>query len=448
MTFRQVGNPLRSEGGKVMAYAGKSASRLHIAGALHNGSAKGGVRSGGTGLDAQAVLLLLVLSLFNTANALSGTFVPVYLWKASQSYALIGWYTFSQIGTGGLTVWLAGKWVKQYNKMNTLRLGVALSGCFYLSVLLLAGAARQYYIPLGALNGIACGFFWLAYNVVYFEITEPNNRDRYNGWAGLLSSCAGIVAPWLSGIIISRMAGEAGYRIIFSVSIVIFGVSVVLSFWLRKRPAEGRYGWFLGLRELRERGNPWRKFVPAIMLQGVREGVFLFLVGLAVYIATRSEQKLGNFTLLTSLVALGSFWTVGRWLRPGWRRLSMLIGVIAVTAVIFPLLLGIHYGTLLVLGLGTSLFMPLYMIPMTSSVFDLIGRNEQSARARVEYIVLREAALTVGRLTGLTAYLLVLPGHPTERALTWLLIGVGAAPIAGWWLIRRYLGERGMAADR
>ncbi|AJY77435.1 MFS transporter [Paenibacillus beijingensis] len=416
---------------------------------MHKGDAEGKARSGGTGLDAQAVLLLLVLSLFNTANALSGTFVPVYLWKASQSYALIGWYSFSQFGISGLTFWLAGKWVKQYNKMNTLRLGVALSGCFYLTVLLLGNASRHYYIPLGALNGIAGGFFWLAYNVVYFEITEPNNRDRYNGWAGLLGSCAGIVAPWLSGLIISRSAGTAGYRIIFSVSIVIFAVSVVLSFWLRKRPAEGQYGWFLGVRELRERGNPWRKFVPAIMMQGVREGVFLFLVGLAVYIATRSEQKLGTFTLITSLVALGSFWTVGRWLRPRWRRLSMLVGVIAVTAVILPLLLGgIQYGTLLMFGIGTSLFIPLYMIPMTSSVFDLIGRNEQSARARVEYIVLREAALTAGRLIGLTAYLLVLPQHPTQRAITWLMLGVGAAPIAGWWLIRHYVGERRYAAKR
>lgn len=42
----------------------------------------------------------------------------------------------------------------------------------------------------------------------------------------------------------------------------------------------------------------------ALMAQGLREGVFMFLVGLMVYIATTNERKLGDFTLWTSLVGL------------------------------------------------------------------------------------------------------------------------------------------------
>ena len=141
-------------------------------------------------LDSQAVLLLVILTMFNTATALSGTFIPVYLWKESQSYALIGWFSFCQFAMVGISCWLAGKWVKQFNKMHALRLGVALSGCFYLSVLLLGAKSQNYFILLGMLSGIASGLFWLAYNVVYFEITGPDNRDRYNGWGGLLASGA------------------------------------------------------------------------------------------------------------------------------------------------------------------------------------------------------------------------------------------------------------------
>ena len=177
-------------------------------------------------------------------------------------------------------------------------------------------------------------------------------------------------------------------------------------------------------------------------MQGTREGVFFTLVGLIVYIATSSEQKLGNYTLVTSLVALISFWAVGKWLQVKWRGISMLIGVIAIAALIVPLLFGIHYGVLLLFGLGTALFMPLYMIPMTSSVFDLIGSSEESARSRVEYIVLREAALTVGRLFGLIVYLIVYPRHPSESALVWLLLGLGSAPVIGWFLLRPFQGAK------
>lgn len=395
-------------------------------------------------LEKQAVLLLAVQALYGVASALSGTFLPIYLWKASGSYTLIGWFTFAQIMTGGLTFWLAGKWVKEHNKMHSLRLGIALSGVFYCVVLLLGDKASHYHVLLGILSGLAVGLFWLAFNVVYFEVTEPDTRDRYNGWAGLLGSAAGILAPWISGLLITSMKGERGYRFVFALSLAIFTVSVVLSFWLKKRHGDGKYSWLLGYRQLRERGNPWRRLFPAIAAQGVREGVFMLLVGLTVYIATRSESKLGTYTLIVSLVSLISFWIAGKWMNKMKRELAMLIGVVMIAAVILPLFWQVSYITLLLFGIGTSLFMPLYVIPMTTRVFDLIGQSEEGARDREELIVLREAGLTFGRLAGLSVYLIVLPIHDSPRAVTWLLLIVGAVPIAGWWFMRPFLRKQAL----
>jgi YQGE family putative transporter len=393
-------------------------------------------------LNGQAALLLIVQVLYGIANALSGTFVPVYLWKASQSYMLIGWFTMGQYVMSGLTFWVVGKWVKEHNKMNSLRIGIILSGVFYCTVLLLGTQAKVYYLPLGLLNGMALGFFWIAYNVIYFEITDPDNRDRFNGWSGLLGSAAGIVAPWVSGLLITSMQGEKGYRLIFSLSLVIFSISVVLSFWLKKRHGPGSYNWKHGLQQLMQKGNPWRRMFPAIAAQGVREGVFMFLVGLTVYVATQNESKLGTFSLITSLVALFSFWIVSKILKKNNRKLAMLIGVIMIGIVILPLFWKVSYATLLMFGIGTSLFMPLYIIPMTSRVFDLIGQSEESAREREEFIVLREAGLVTGRVIGLSSYLIVLPLNHSAVAITWLLFAVGIFPIAGWWFMKPFLTEQ------
>ncbi|BBH24924.1 MFS transporter [Paenibacillus baekrokdamisoli] len=398
-------------------------------------------RLNGRQLDRQAILLLAVQGLLGIANALSGTFLPIYLWKASQSLALIGWFNLSQFAVSGLTFWLAGKWVKEHNKMNSLRLGVALSGVFYFVVLLLGKSAVTYAVPLGMFNGLSLGLFWVAFNVVYFEITEPGNRDRFNGWAGLLGSGAGIIAPWVSGLLITASKGERGYSIIFTISAIIFAIAAVLSFWLKRRESSGHYEWFHGIRQLRQPGNPWRQAVPALMAQGVREGVFMFLVGLLVYMATSNEQKLGNFSLITSLVALVSFWIIGKLLTPPRRNRAMMVGAFAITLVIVPLFMPLRYETLLWFGIGTALFIPLYIIPMTSTVFDLIGSNEQSAKQREEFIVLREAALTVGRILGISAYLVVLPFvDQAPQTVAWLMLAVGAFPIISWWLMRRFLG--------
>jgi YQGE family putative transporter len=392
-------------------------------------------------LGAQGVLLLVVQALYGVANALSGTFVPVYLWKASQSYMLIGWFTLGQYVMSGLTFYIAAKWVKEHNKMIALRTGIVLSGLFYCVVLLLGEQAKTYGVPLGVLNGVALGLFWVAFNVIYFEITGPDNRNRFNGWAGLLGSAAGMIAPWVSGLLITSLQGEKGYRLIFTISLVIYAISVVLSFWLKKRRAHGVYNWKHGFEQLAQRGNPWRRMFPAIMAQGVREGVFMFLVGLTVYTATRDESKLGSYTLITSLVALISFWLSGKLLSGKNRKIAMLIGAVMIAVVILPLFWGVTYSTLLMFGIGTALFLPLYMIPMTTRVFDLIGQSQESAEQREEFVVLREAGLVFGRVLGLASYLIVLPLNSSPLAITWLLFAVGVVPIVGWWLMRPFLAR-------
>lgn len=410
--------------------------------ALATASRNAARTSASAALGRQAVLLLAVQAMYGAANALSGTFVPVYLWKASESFAVIGWFTLTQHLASILTFWVTGRWVKRYNKMNALRTGIVCSGLFYMSVLLLGPEAGRYIVPLGILAGLAAGFFWMAYNVVYFEITEPENRDRYNGWAGLLGSFAGMVAPWISGLVIGLSAGSSGYRIIFSVSLGVFGAAALLSFFLAKRKAGGRYEWLYGMKQLREPGNPWRSAVPSLMAQGMREGVFMFLLGLLVYFSTGKEQSLGSFTLWTSLVALVSFWLIGRRLRPGNRGKAMLAGASVVSVLTALLFIDVSYPVLLLLGIGTALFMPLYVIPMTSAVFDMIGASAESVKKREELIVLRESGLIAGRVTGLIIYLAVVAFTQSTAALTWLLLIVGAAPIAGWLFLRGRLAAQ------
>lgn len=422
-------------------------SRLAMAaGRLREGGSSGHSQGGGARqagkLDHQAVLLLTVQAMFHTANALSGTFVPIYLYKASMSFMPLGWFALAQHLFSGLTFWIVGKWVKEYNKMNALRAGVLCSGLFYSVVLLLGKSAASYVIPLGMLNGLAMGFFWIAYNVVYFEITEPDNRDRFNGWAGLLGSGSGMLAPWISGLIISFAAGDAGYRIIFSVSLGVFAVAAVFSFFLEKRESVGTYDWLYGVKQLMKTGSPWRQAVPSLMAQGMREGVFIFLLGLLVFLSTGQEKSLGDFTLWTSLVALLSFWLIGRKLHAGNRSKAMLLGTTLIAAVTAIMFVDVGYTTLLLLGIGAALFMPLYVVPMTSAVFDMIGASKESASRREELIVLREAGLIIGRTIGLVIFLFVVSRTTSITALTWLLLGIGSAPILSWIFIRRRLIEQ------
>ena len=390
-------------------------------------------------LDAQSALLLIENMLFAAANALSGTFVSIYLWKAKSDFAMIGWFTLTHQLAMALTFWVAGKWVKEHNKMNCLRAGVVMSAVFYLLVLMLGLSSVNYIFLLGAVQGMASGFFWLAFNIVYFEVTSRETRDKFNGWAGLLGAGVGMLAPWISGLIIVHMAGTSGYRVIFSISLGIFVLGVAVSFFLKKRKIAGTYGWTYGFRHLRQGDTPWRPVCAALMAQGFREGVFGFMISLLVYIATTSEQKLGSYALVTSGVSFVSFWLVGRVLKPKYRSRGMLLGVLMVIAAILPFFWKVNYMTLLLFGIGTSLFLPLFTIPMTSSVFDLIGRDEESVRHREEFVILRELALNAGRMLGTLLFIAVVSQSTSAPVINTLLLVIGSAPFLSWLFMRKVL---------
>ncbi|WP_342555070.1 MFS transporter [Paenibacillus sp. FSL R7-0652] len=390
-------------------------------------------------LGRQSILLLGVNGLFALAGALSGTFLNVFLWKSRPDYAMLGWFTISQQLAIGLTFWLAGKWVKEHNKMNALRLGTGLSGVFYMLVLWTGARAVDWIWPLGLLLGCALGLFWLAFNVVYFEVTDRDNRDLFNGWVGLLGSMTGIIGPWFSGFIISRMADNTGYRLIFTVSLVIYIIAVVFSFFLKKRKVSGTYRWSEPVRQLSASQSPWRPLAMGLFAQGVREGVFAFLITLLVYLATAQEYKLGQFSLITSAVALVCYWAAGKWFKPNYRSKGMLTGSILLLLVLLPLLWKVNYGTLLFMGIGSAAAMPLYILPMISAGFDMMGTSGENVEKRVELVVLRELCLMTGRLFGLIIFLIAVINAPSQQVLIWLIILLGTFPLIGWIFMRKLL---------
>src|SRR5699024_10966144 len=121
--------------------------------------------------------LLFIGGLYSLGIFLSNTFVNVYLWKQSGEYITIAVYNLAIYLFQTVTFILAGKIAKKVDRIIVLRLGVVFLSLFFLSVLIMAENAAKYNFMLGGLLGIGYGFYWLAFNVLTFEITEPETRD-------------------------------------------------------------------------------------------------------------------------------------------------------------------------------------------------------------------------------------------------------------------------------
>lgn len=387
-------------------------------------------------LTKDLALLLMIGGLYSLSIALSNTFVNIYLWKQSGELADLAMYNLSIVVAQPLTFILAGRWAKKVDRVIVLRIGVIFLALFYVTVLFVGTKASDFLLLLGVLLGIGYGFYWLAYNVLTFEITEPETRDFFNGFLGILGSIGGMIGPIAAGFIISRLEKLTGYTVVFGLSLGLFSIAVLLSFFLKRRPAHGKY-WFRRIIIERKHDKNWRMVTNAHFFQGLREGVFVFVVSVFVFIATDSEMALGTYGLVNSGISFLAYYFVSRTLKKEHRKQAILVGGLILFLAIFLIVFELSYSRLLLYAALIAIAYPLLLVPYSSITYDVIGRGWKAAEMRVEYIVVRELFLNFGRAASILLFLLAIHLFSEKQAIPVLLVLLGSGHTLIYFFIRK-----------
>ncbi len=391
-------------------------------------------------LTKDLILLLSIGGLYSLSVALSNTFVNIYLWKQTGELNDIGLYNLAVTVAQPFTFILAGRWAKKIDRVMVFRIGVIFLALFYLSVLAFGTLASKYLLLLGALLGMGYGFYWLAFNVLTFEITEPETRDFFNGFLGILSSVGGMIGPIAAGFIISRMEKFTGYSIVFGISLTLFAAAVFLSFFLKRRPAHGKY-WFVRILSERKQNKNWRMVTNAHFFQGLREGIFAFMISVLVFLSTGTEMALGTYGLINSGVAFVAYFAVSRLIKKEQRLKSILIGGLILYASIFLIAFDVTYTRLLIYAATIAIAYPLLLVPYLSITYDVIGSGWKAAEMRVEYIVVREIYLNVGRVFSILLFLIMINIMDVKQGLPILFLVLGAGHSLIYLFVRRITFE-------
>ena len=351
------------------------------------------------------IMLLLIGGLYSLSIALSNTFVNIYIWKQTEDFFQIGIYNLLVVVFQPLTFIFAGRIAKKIDRIMVLRLGVIFLAVFYICVLAIGDQASKFLVFLGALLGIGYGFYWLAYNVLTFEITEPETRDFFNGFLGILSSLGGMIGPLLAGFIISQLPQFYGYTVIFIISLSLFGVATVLSFFMKKRPAQGNF-YLKSIFSERKRNSNWKLVSNAKFFQGIREGIFAFVINIYVFLATESEMALGTYAFVNSIVSFITYFLAGRYIKEKLRKRSMLVGGILLFVSVFLIIIKVSYPLLLLYSAIVAFAYPIVLVPFLSTSYDVIGQGWKGAEMRIEYIVVKELFLNGGRVFSVIVFLI------------------------------------------
>ncbi len=388
-------------------------------------------------LQPLALRLLCISGLFGLSVGLSNTFVNIFIWKVDESFVAIALYNIGAYFLMPIAFTLAGYISNYLHTAWALRIGVILHIAFYSIVLFIGERAAVFPYLLGALIGLAGGFYWFSFNMLSLSYTESGKRDGFFSFNGVVNALAGMIAPPLSGLLISyedRFGGLTGYHVIFGISLALFFVGGWLSMKLSAKKLSHPLCLQKAFSALHKR--EWRLTMAASAVYGLREGVFIFLISLLMYISTGSEMKLGNFLLLQGGLSFVSFFIVGKLANEQNRIKILAFGAVGMALAATLFLIPMSSKIILWYGASIAVALPFFLIPLQTYVFDGISRLENETGQRAEHVIVREVFSNTGRVIGIMAFLMLVILDADKNAIAKFAVGLGFVQLFAFILLR------------
>lgn len=381
----------------------------------------------------EAKIILVISILFTLAIGLSNIFVNIFLWKRSNDFIIVAIYNLMHYIFVPITFIFAGWLSKKKNGVWPLRIGILSFILFFGLILYIKDNIIAYIYSLGILFGIASGFYWFAYSILSFDFTTKNNRDTFNGISGSVAGGANALAPLAGGYIIQKAGNTHGYTIVFSCSLALFFILILVSLLLKSK----YYGDKLNIGHIwGSKHSEWTKLRKAIMVWGFRDVVIGFLITTLVFISTGSEFSVGKLSLLAAIISSLAFLSQQKLIKPKHRLFSIHIGAVLMFIAVLGFTRHIGYTSLLVFTVLDAMFAPFFLTPLNSASFNVITEyHEENLRA--EYVINKEIILNIGRIISTILLILLLKTVKQAYVLNYFLLFLGSMQIISLFFLRK-----------
>jgi MFS family permease len=358
---------------------------------------------------------LMMNSLFSFGGALSGVFQSVFLWKLDKTYSLLAYFSMYQslsiIIFFGLCAWLARK----TSPLITMRLGFVGYLITYLTMLIFHQTLSEHIFLLGVVNGLAMSLYFVGMHMAVLDLTTNDKRDQFLYVQGILYTVGGIVAPLLSGTIISQLNGMVGYYVVFIATCVFFILSFIVSLRVKVKPVASKsFFWEV----VKNPSAEWRKMYKLMFADGIVSGVYsTFLITMMTFKVAGGEFNLGVFNTAAQIMSMLAFYALAKFSIPDYRirifaigSVSMLLGSVFIS--VFPLIV-----TLVLFAIIQPVSTNMISTSMNAMIYASIEKDPQYIEKRLDYIIIREIPLGIGRIIGVTLFLVMRHYFDLEKLL-------------------------------
>lgn len=155
--------------------------------------------------------------------------------------------------------------------------------------------------------------------------------------------------------------------------------------------------------------------------------MFIFVILVYVYLVINSEFVLGKYSLVNFVVFFVCYYLVVCMLKKEWWKKVILFGGIILYVVVFLVIFNVIYMKLFIYVVCIVIVYFILFVLYGLMIYDVIGRVKNVREWCVEYVVVWELWLNVGRICFILSFLCVVLFFLFEKSLFYLLciLGVG-----------------------
>ena len=313
---------------------------------------------------------LLMNALFAFGTSLSGVFQSVFLWKLDKTYSLLAYYSMywsvAIIISFGLCAWLARK----TSPMITMRLGFVFYLITYLIMLFFHDTLDEHIMLLGISNGLAMSLYYVGMHMAVLDLTTNDKRDQFLYIQGILFTIGGVMAPLLSGLLISRFEGMIGYYVVFMATCVFLFIAFIVSLRVKGNPVATKSHFW----EVIKNPSPeWKKMYSIMFADGIVSGAFTtFLITMMTFKVAGGELNLGLYNTGAQIMSILAFYMLAKYSKAKDRITVFAIG--SFTILLSSVLISAYpiFISLVVFGILSPIAMNMIGTSMNAMIYESI----------------------------------------------------------------------------
>jgi YQGE family putative transporter len=155
-----------------------------------------------------------------------------------------------------------------------------------------------------------------------------------------------------------------------------------------------------------------------------------------------SEMGFGKYTTFFSIFGLICFFLLSRLVRKENRLKYLLIGSIMMLSAPLILVAFNNYFGIMLYGLINTAASPFWNIPLSSMMFETIGKSAPKESMRIEFIVVREIPLNLGRILSILVFIFAISKFKSNIVFTIMLPALNVVYVIVYLLFKKINNNR------